>query len=41
MNIRVKIFLALAAATLGCGMAVVTSEQRDWNFIQKAGSRPA
>jgi len=37
MNIRVKLFLAMAALVLGCGMAVVTSEQRDWAFIQSVG----
>jgi hypothetical protein len=37
MNIRVKIFLAMGAVVLGCGMAVVSSEQRDWSFIQSVG----
>lgn len=32
-----KIFLAMGAVALGCGMAMLTSEQRDWAFIQSVG----
>jgi hypothetical protein len=37
MNKRLITLAAGVAVALGCGMAVVTSEQRDWNFIQSVG----
>ena len=37
MKMRLKIFLVGAAVAFGCGMAVVTSEHRDWTFIQQVG----
>ncbi len=37
MNKRLKTLAACMAVALGCGMAVITSEQRDWNFIQAVG----
>lgn len=37
MKQRLKFWLAGTALLLGCGMAVMTSEQRDWTFIQSVG----
>lgn len=37
MQIRSVNLLVVAAVALGCGMEVVTSEQRDWSFIQSVG----